>query len=159
MVRKLMNVVFVLVLVLVFVMPVAADGREDAGVVDQKIEMMADNLFSLLYNATYLPFAAGLVTILVSLSKRVSYLSGVSSPALVMFWTVMVWALWVGAVERGYGAQFETMVQSITTIASTLLGVSVTPLVAGRLYEVARTQGVALVGYQRGYAEEYPGVG
>lgn len=155
--RKLMFVLFMLV---VFGMPVAAQEKIDESAaidVERSIELISDNLFSLLYNATYLPFAAGLVTVLVSLSKRISYLSRVSSPVMVMFWTVMLWAVWVAANESGYGSQFENMVGALTSIGSVVLGVSVTPMVAGRLYDAARRDGVAVVGYQRPY--DVPGVG
>lgn len=152
--RKLMNVVFVLVLVLVFVMPVAAQELPVIPIATgTPVQNMADNLFSLLYNATYLPFAAGLVTILVSLSKRVSYLQSVSSPALVMFWTVMLWVLWTAANEIGYGSQFESVVGALTSLGGMVLGIAVTPMVAGRIYSEAKTQGVSVIGYQRAPVE------
>lgn len=150
--KSILGIFMVLMLVLVVVIPVAAQGIEVPAIpvaTGDQAQTLADNLFSLLYNATYLPFAAGLVTILVSLSKRIIYLSGVSSPALVMFWTVILWVLWTAANELGYGSVFESLITMLTSIGSAVLGIAVTPMIAGRIYSEAKAQGVSVIGYQR----------
>ncbi len=110
-------------------------------------DVIFEALFKLLYNATYLPFAAGMVTVLTALSKRL--FDDISSSAQAFFWTVILWALWTAATELGYGAQFESLIDGLTTIGAAALGIPLSTLAAGRLYEAAKAGQVAVIGHSR----------
>lgn len=110
-------------------------------------DVIFEALYKLLYNATYLPFAAGMVTVLTALSKRL--FDDISSSAQAFFWTVILWVLWTGATELGYGAQFESVIDGLTTIGAAALGIPLSNLAAGRLYEAAKTGNVAVIGHSR----------
>lgn len=147
---KLLQIVMLCVVVLLVAVPVAAqDVQIPAVSYADPYETLAENLFALIYNATYLPFAAGMVTLLTALSKRVSFLQDTQSNALALFWTVVLWALWTGANQIGYGSQFESITSSLTTIGIAVLGVTGTAIASGKLYRVSAAQNVAIVGYQR----------
>jgi hypothetical protein len=141
--------------VLLLAVPVAAQEVQLPAVsYDDPYETLAENLFSLVYNATYLPFAAGMVTLLTALSKRLRALNDVQANVLALFWTVIVWALWTGANQIGYGALFESMTSTLTTLGVAVLGVTGTAIASGKLYRVSAAQNVALVGYQRPVSEK-----
>lgn len=148
--KRLSMVLFVLGLLLILAVPVAAqDVQIPAVSFADPHETLAENLFALIYNATYLPFAAGMVTLLTALSKRANFLQHVQSNVLALFWTVILWALWTGANQIGYGSQFESITSSLTTIGVAVLGVTGTAIASGTLYRVSAAQNVAIVGYQR----------
>ncbi len=114
------------------------------------VEEMALRLFTLIVDATYLPFAAGFVALLTAITKR---FSPTDANVIALLWTVIVWAGYVAAQRAGYALQFETMTEAMTTLGSVVLGVTITPVVAGRLYSFARENNVAVVGYSRPTAE------
>jgi hypothetical protein len=152
---KLLQIVLVCVVVMMLAVPVAAqDVQMPAVGPGDQYETLAANLFALIYNATYLPFAAGMVTLLTALSKRVKALGNVQSNVLALFWTVIVWALWTGANEIGYGALFESVTSTLTTLGVAVLGVTGTAIASGKLYQVSAAQNVALVGYSRPVVEK-----
>jgi hypothetical protein len=111
------------------------------------LETVFTNLFKLLWNAAYLPFAVPMVTVLVALSKRV--FTSVSSPTLVIFWTVVIWLLFLAATQLGYENQFETAITSLATLGATFLGITLTPALAGVMYDYAKANEVAIIGYSR----------
>jgi hypothetical protein len=116
-------------------------------VVSDQLETVGTNLFKLLWNAAYLPFAVPMVAVLVALSKRV--FTGVSSPTLVIFWTVVIWLLFLLATQFGYENQFETAITSLATLGATFLGITLTPALAGVMYDYAKANEVAIIGYSR----------
>jgi hypothetical protein len=116
-------------------------------VVSDQLETVGTNLFKLLWNAAYLPFAVPMVAVLVALSKRV--FTGVSSPTLVIVWTVIIWLLFLAATQLGYENQFETAITSLATLGATFLGITLTPALAGVMYDYAKANEVAIIGYSR----------
>lgn len=123
---------------------IVPDGVETADAVEQQLETVARNLFSLLWSAAYIPFAAPLVTVLTALSKRLPF--NISSPVYVFFWTVVLWAIYLGATHIGYANQFESIVTGLATLGATLLGLTLTPVAAGGIYQYANKHNVAVVG-------------
>lgn len=113
------------------------------------VETIAESLVRLIYNATYLPFAAGMVVVATAFSKRIAFLKSVSSSVMSLWWTVLLWAIWVIATQAGFGGQFETLIAGLTTIGSMMLGITLTPIAAGKLYQSAKAQDVAIIGRSR----------
>ena len=111
--------------------------------------VMLDSIIRLVYDATYLPFAAGMVMVLTALSKRIPLLRRAASSVLSLWWTIVLWAFWIGATEAGFGGQFESVLTIMTTIGAAALGITVTPMLASKVYSQANTRGVAVLGYSR----------
>ena len=111
--------------------------------------LVLESIIRLVYDATYLPFAAGMVMVLTALSKRAPFLRQAASSVLSLWWTVILWAIWIGATEAGFGGQFESVLTVMTTIGAAALGITVTPMLASKVYSQANTRGVAVLGYKR----------
>lgn len=113
------------------------------------VETIWENIVRLIYNATFLPFAAGMVIVATALTKRIPFLKSVSSNVFSLWWTVLIWAIWIFATQVGFGGQFESLIAGLTTIGAAMLGIIITPIAAGKLYQSANAQGVAIIGYSR----------
>lgn len=115
-------------------------------------ESLAQNLFIAIWNAVYLPWAAGFVLLLTALCKRIPV--NVSAPTWVFVWTVVVWAGWVIANQIGYGGFFENIIRGLVTIGSAIVFGAATPLAAGWGYGKVTSQNavgrpVAIIGYKK----------
>lgn len=106
-----------------------------------------DMLLNTLANLVYVPVAAPLVVILTSISKRLIQYGEAALHALV--WSVLAWAVWAVASNAGYEAQYNDVVSALIILLPTIAGFFVTSVAAPRLYQQARSQGVAVIGYRR----------
>jgi hypothetical protein len=113
------------------------------------LETIFESLVKLIYNATFLPFAAGMVVVATAFTKRIPFLKSVSSSVLSLWWTVLLWAIWIIATQAGFGGQFESLISGLTTIGAAMLGITITPMVAGKIYQSANAQNVAIIGHSR----------
>lgn len=113
------------------------------------LDVFFESLLLLIYDATYLPFAAGMVVILTALAKRIPFMRRINGNLIALWFTVILWVLWLGATEIGYGGQFESLITGLTTLGSAALGITVTPIAAGRVYGAARANQVAIIGHSR----------
>lgn len=113
------------------------------------VQDLANNLFSLISQATYLPFAAPLVVLLVGLFKRIPFLANTSAPALSLFFSVLVWAGFIFARDAGFATEFQTSVESLTKMGEMVLGFIFVPAVSTTLYNYANKQNVAILGHSR----------
>ncbi|MDQ7034332.1 MAG: hypothetical protein Q9P01_05705 [Anaerolineae bacterium] len=113
------------------------------------VETIAESLIRLIYNATFLPFAAGMVTVATAFTKRIGFLKRTSSSILSLWWTVLLWAIWIIATQAGFGGQFENLITGLTTIGAAMLGITLTPMAAGKIYQSAKSQNVAIIGHSR----------
>jgi len=121
----------------------AVEGELD---LQDSVYIFAENLFTLIADATYLPFAMGFVLILTAIFKR---FITVDANVLVLLFTVIIWVLWLVAKQWGYGNQFESIIQGLTVMLSAIGGMILTPMGSQWLYEQSRERNVALFGYQR----------
>lgn len=113
------------------------------------LDVFFESLLLLIYDATYLPFAAGMVVILTALAKRIPFMRPINGNLIALWFTVILWVLWLGATEIGYGGQFESLIAGLTTLGSAALGITVTPIAASRVYGAARSNEVAIIGHSR----------
>ena len=145
---------------ILLLLPVVAFAQESGGTTvvipngSASLETVLASVIRLVYDATYLPFAAGMVMVLTALSKRAPFLRGVTSSVLSLWWTVILWTFWIGATEVGFGGQFESLIAMMTTIGAAALGITATPMLASKVYAQANASGVAVLGYSRPPARE-----
>lgn len=116
---------------------------------DPQVAFVVEAVVKAFYNAVYLPFAAGMVVILVALTKRLPVINRIHAAVLSLWWTAILWLLYTGATQLGFGGQFETVVQLLTTLGAAALGITFTPMLASQVYSRANKQGVAVLGYKR----------
>lgn len=106
---------------------------------------------------TYLPKAVGLVVIGTALLKRFlpaeitlgSTVIPISSSAIALILQVIAWVVYVITVKVGFGDEFDTWVNTATTILTALFGGVVSSATATWTYNKAVALGVPLIGYQR----------
>ena len=145
-IKTLFNI-FLVLFVLFLTAPVfAQDGAIVMANGTPPIDSIAENLVRLIYDATYLPFAAGMVVVATAFSKQIPLLNRAESSVHSLLWTVVLWSAWVGANQIGYGGQFESVITGLTTIGAAMLGITLTPMAAGKVYDTAKAQKVALLG-------------
>jgi len=115
--------------------------------VEEQLETVFTNLVRLLWNAAYLPFAAPMVVVSVALLKRLPL--AVSSSTWAFASTIVLWLLYLGATQLGFANQFETVISSLATIGASILGVTITPVLASNLHALASANRVPVLGYSK----------
>jgi hypothetical protein len=151
-IKKITMLMLFIVALLWIVVPTLAQQSQTVIVMPEgtpPVATILENIVLLVYNATYLPFAAGMVLVATAFSKRIPFLKSVSSSVLSLWWTVLLWAIWIVATQAGFGGLFENLLTGLTTIGAAMLGITLTPMAAGKLYETANAQRVAIIGYKR----------
>ncbi len=117
----------------------AVSGEDEAAV-------LAESMLTLIYNATYLPFAAPLILLLVGLTKR---FTTINANILNLFFSVFIWAFWIAATEVGLGGQFESIIGGLATIGTAVLGTVLSSAGAGKLYDFSKSNDIAFFGFER----------
>lgn len=142
--RGLLVLVLLVVLLALPLVALAQDAPPDA---PTPPGTALDLLLNTLANLVYVPVAAPLVVILTSISKRLIQWGDAALHALV--WSVLVWAVWAVASNVGYEAQYNDVVSALIILLPTIAGFFATSVTVPRLYDQARSQGVAIIGYRR----------
>lgn len=163
--------ILVLLAVLVFAFPVFAQDAEITDVPEPTptevapVDPPADvepvpNWFDIEYVAKIVIGAVGAVvlgafgtspitTFVVSLTKRLPFLKGVSAPTQVFLVSAVPWTLTVVFGVVGFGAQWAGILDAVADIAPGILGLITTLIGAPALHEAAAKRGVAVIGYKR----------
>lgn len=165
MINKVHNLLAILLILALFALPaIAQEATEeplpapveepilvDAPVVleTDELESTANQFFTLISNATYLPFAAGFVLLVVSLLKRAPFIGNTNTNVLRLFVSVLVWAAYIYAKENGGAAQFESTISGLTTIGGAFLSVIATEVSSAKLYDVAQANKIAVLGHAK----------
>jgi hypothetical protein len=114
-----------------------------------ELDSTANQFFTLISNATYLPFASGFVLLVIALLKRAPYIGNTNTNVLRLFVSVLVWAAYIYAKESGGAAQFESTISGLTTIGGAFLGVLATEGGSSKLFEMAKNNKVAILGHSK----------
>lgn len=112
------------------------------------LEAALDLIIKAIANATFIVPVAGLVVALTGLAKFFLPTS-IPAGAIALTFQVILWVGWVLALHFGYGSQFETLVQTFTTIVTAIAGLVGATYVASRFHESAANHSVPLAGYKR----------
>jgi hypothetical protein len=139
------RIILLVLLLLVITMPASAQ-EIHLTVAENSLEQAAMAIFQLVFDITYLPFAAAFVLALTAILKRF-----ISVPANVIAFacTILVWAGYRVAIEIGWGHQFETIIAALGTLGSSILGVLFTSVTSGYFYDKAKNSNVPILGYSR----------
>ncbi len=105
-------------------------------------------LIKALADGTFLPIGAGLVVALTAIFKRFLP-ENIGSGVLAIAFQVVVWIAWVIVQHLGFGDQFGTWINSITTIITAVGGLVGSSFLATKAYNYAVAQNVPLFGTQR----------
>lgn len=108
-----------------------------------------ERLLTMITDLTAVPYAVALVTLLVSLVKRLPFMTAVSAPTIHLVIQVIFWVIYAVLTHFGQGEQLQEWTQAITILLQTLL-----PLIASMfggkwLYSKAESASVPLWGYRR----------
>lgn len=135
--------------------PVVDEAADDGFSIDitatsykDRLAVFSEMLFRLIYNLVYLPFAAPLVQLLVQFTKRFTS-DKINAKILGLFFSTIMFGIWIAANEIGYGGQFESVIAGITTIGVSLLGVGLTTTGSGKLYDFWKAQKIPGLGFSR----------
>lgn len=162
---KLQNLFTLLLILALFALPVLAQEATeeplpapvdepilvDAPVVleTNELESTANQFFTLLSNATYLPFASGFVLLVIALLKRAPIIGNANTNVLRLFVSVLVWAAYIYAKESGGAEQFQSTISGLTTIGGAFLGVLATEGGSSKLFDLAKSNNVAVLGHSK----------
>lgn len=126
------------------------------GVSNMELQSAAEALIKLVTDATFLPFAAGMVVAITALIKKLlPATSTVSAGGIAFACQVVVWVLWVLAKRAGIDeGTFTSAVDALTTIASAVLGLVGSSIAATKMYEAARDRNVPVIGTPQKSAPE-----
>lgn len=113
----------------------------------QQLAVQIENTLRVVYYAFFIAWGAPIVQFLTALSKRLPL--RISAGGWNFIWTVLFWIASVVATHLGFGDQFKTSITAIVTLASGFAGVLFTSAAASKLYQVAKAQNVAVLGYKR----------
>lgn len=114
-----------------------------------KLLMFATIVITAIWHLVYIPVAAPFVELLTSLSKRLPFLSNVSSPTLGFTFTVAAWLGFILMMIFGYGERYDDAIKAITMLASTIFAVPVTQAAAQGIHTYAQKKSVPILGYSR----------
>lgn len=144
--RKMM-LLFVCLLMLVFALPTLAQDTAPSPV-QPELEAALLAVLELVNNLTFSPLTAAFVVAAVALLKKVIPES-VSVGTLALVVQVLVWVALVAAKHFGVESQFNTYLQTITTILGAVTGLVASSYLSTRFYHAAQNKGVPLLGDTR----------
>lgn len=113
------------------------------------IEQFLNTLLTALNDLTFVPYAVALITLLVSLCKRVSFLAAVDAKIIHLFWQVVFWTVYAILNHFGQGEQLQQWTEAATIVLQTLLPLIASLFGATWVYNKAVANKVAVIGYQR----------
>lgn len=111
-------------------------------------EVAFENLITLLNNISFVPFAAGLVLVLVQFGKAIFGWDGGRAVLMALVIQVVVWVAYVIAHSRGLDAQFQTTTDTATTILNALFSA---------LFPALLSNGLTQYTYRKLTASNVPG--
>jgi hypothetical protein len=118
------------------------------------IEQFLNTLLTALNDLTFVPYAVALITLLVSLCKRIAFLENVDAKIIHLFWQVVFWVGYAALTHFGKGEQLQQWTEAATIILQTLLPLIASLFGATWVYNKAVANKVAVIGYQRS-AQKY----
>lgn len=148
--RKLLSVMSIVIVMLLVVTPILAQSEvppttsPEEGTLTAALEL----IIKAIANATFIPVAAGLVVALTGIAKHFIPTT-VPAGAIALTFQVILWVAWVAALHFGYGSQFESLIQTFTTIAVAVAGLIGSTIVATRTHNAAAANNVPLAGFKR----------
>ncbi len=142
---------FVVALLVIFVVvPVLGQGDSPVVVeafsadsldVSQALRDLLDNFevwLVMVEDLVYLPFASSLVFLLTAIVKPIPYFSGIKVQHISLFFSLLIWLTYIVSQRAGLGLQFESILPLMATAGSAILGITLTPIVAGQIQERAK---------------------
>lgn len=113
------------------------------------IQKFLETLLTALNDLTFVPYAVALITLLVSLCKRVSFLASVDAKVIHLFWQVVFWVVYAALTHFGKGEQLQQWTEAATIVLQTVLPLIASLLGTTWVYNKAVANKVAVIGYQR----------
>lgn len=113
------------------------------------IQKFLETLLTALNDLTFVPYAVALITLLVSLCKRIPQLSTVDARVIHLVWQVVFWVGYAVLTHFGHGEKLQQWTEAATIILQTLLPLIASLFGATWVYNKAVANKVAVIGYQR----------
>jgi membrane glycosyltransferase len=116
-------------------------------------EVAVAAIISIVYALISQPFLAPMASFLVALSKRSKFLKRFKSETLNFSWSAILFLLWMYAVRVGFESEFKTSLMLLVEFGTAALGFFITPVVSSKVYEIAKANDVAILGFSRSTTE------